>query len=92
MVEGENKWAQENNRPMTSHSLLQEIGFVVSEAASQGRDELNAKEIEFVKRISQGLVNECKIQLAVIPHLLPEEISEETVNQVLEEIQQSTQY
>ena len=88
MVEGENKWAQENNRPMTSYSLLEEIGFVVSEAAAQGRDELNAREIEFVKRISKGLVNECKIQVAAIPHLLPEEISEETANQILEDIEQ----
>jgi len=88
MVEGESKWAQENNRPMTSHSLLQEIGFVVSDAVAEGRDELNAKEIEFVTRISKGLINECKIQLAAIPHLLPEEISEETANQILDEIQQ----
>jgi len=88
MVEGENKWAQENNRPMTTHSLLEEIGFVVSEAAAEGRDELNAKEIEFVKRISEGLVNECRIQLAAIPYLLPEEISEETANQILEDIHQ----
>ncbi len=88
MTEGASIYQKYNNRPINTDSLLQEIGFVVSEAASQGRDELNAKEIEFVKRISQGLVNECKIQLAVIPHLLPEEISEETVNQVLEEIQQ----
>ena len=88
MVEGESKWAEKNNRPMTTHSLLQEIGFVVSDAVAQGRDELNAKEIEFVKRISKGLVNECQIQLAAIPHLLPEEISEETANQILEEIEQ----
>jgi len=88
MTEGASIWEKNVNRPINTHSLLQEIGFVVSEAAAEGRDELNAKEIEFVKRISQGLVNECKIQLAVIPHLLPEELSEETVNQVLEEIEQ----
>ena len=87
MAEGASKW-ENVNRPINTHSLLQEIGFVVSEAAAEGRTELNAKEIEFVKRISKGFVNECKIQLALVPHLLPEELSEETVNQVLEEIEQ----
>jgi len=87
MTEGASKW-ENNNRPINTTSLLQEIGFVVSEAAAEGRTELNAKEIEFVKRISKGFVNECKIQSGIIQYLLPEEISEETANKILEEIEQ----
>ena len=88
MAEGASIWEKNVNRPINTHSLLQEIGFVVSEAAAEGRTELNAKEIEFVTRISKGFVNECKLQLGMVPHLLPEQFSEETVNQILEKIEQ----
>ena len=87
MTEGSSIYQKYNNRPINTDSLLQEIGFVVSEAAAEGRTELNAKEIEFVTRISKGFVTECKLQLGVVPHLLPEQFSEETVNQILEKIE-----
>ncbi len=88
MVEGERKWDNEIHRPINTPLLLEEIGFVVSDAVAEGRDELNPKEIEYLVKIAQGLINECKIESSAIPHLLPEEISEETANHILKKVQQ----
>jgi hypothetical protein len=66
-------------------SLLVEIGAVVMHAVDEDRSELNAEEIEFIKRITKRMVKETKMQLGEIAHLLPEEIPQETVDQILRE-------
>ena len=64
-------------------SLLSEIYEVFGHAAEKGRDELNAEEIEYITRITKRMVKETKMQLGEIAHLLPEEIPQETVDEIL---------
>ncbi len=66
-------------------SLLKEIAGVVVQAADQGRDELNWEEIEFIKKYANRLVKEANMELADVAYLLPEEIPQETVVQILKE-------
>jgi len=64
-------------------SLLSEIYKVFGHAAENGREELNAEEIEYITRITKRMVKETKMQLGEIAHLLPEEIPQEIVVQIL---------
>ncbi len=64
-------------------SLLIEIGAVVMHTVDEGRSELNAEEIEYITRITRRMIKETKMQLGEIAHLLPEEITQETVDKIL---------
>ncbi len=64
-------------------SLLSEIYGVIGHAAETGREHLNVEEIEYITRITKRMVKETKMQLGEIAHLLPEEIPEEAVVQIL---------
>ncbi len=66
-------------------SLLIEIGAVVMHTVDEDRSELNAEEIEYITRITKRMVKERKIQLGEIALLMPEEIPEEIVVQILKE-------
>ncbi len=66
-------------------SLLREIYEVFGHAAENGREELNAEEIEYITRITKRMVKERKVQLGEIALLMPEEIPEEIVVQILKE-------
>ena len=64
-------------------SLLSEIYAVFGHAAESGREDLNEEEIEYISRITSRMIKETKMQLGEIAHLLPEEIPQETVDQIL---------
>ncbi len=70
---------------VSTDTILSEINAVIGHAAENGRDELNAEEIEYIRRITKRMVKERKIQLGEIALLLPEEIPEEIVVQILKE-------
>ena len=63
--------------------FMKEIGGIVAQAAEQGRDDLNWEEIEFIKKFANRLVKEANMELAAVAYLLPEEIPQETVVQIL---------
>jgi len=63
--------------------FMKEIGGIVAQAADQGRDELNWEEIEFIKKFANRLVKKANMELADVAYLLPEEIPQETVVQIL---------
>ena len=63
--------------------FMKEIGGIVAQAAEQGRDDLNWEEIEFIKKFANRLVKEANMELAAVAYLLPEEIPQETVIQIL---------
>ncbi len=63
--------------------FMKEIGGIIAQAADQGRDELNWEEIEFIKKYANRLVKEANMELADVAYLLPEEIPQETVVQIL---------
>ena len=65
--------------------FMKEIGGIVTQATEQGRDELNWEEIEFIKKFANRLVKEANMELADVAYLLPEEIPQETVVQILKE-------
>jgi len=67
----------------STDSLLIEIGAVVMHTVDEGRSEFNAEEIEYITRITKRMVKETKMQLGEIAHLLPEEIPQETVDEIL---------
>ncbi len=64
-------------------SLLSEIYEVFGHAAESGREDLNEEEIEYITRITTRMIREKKMQLCEIVHLLPEEIPQEIVVQIL---------
>ncbi len=64
-------------------ALLIEIGAVVMHTVDEGRSEFNAEEIEYITRITKRMVKETKMELGEIAHLMPEEIPEEIVAQIL---------
>jgi hypothetical protein len=64
-------------------ALLIEIGAVVMHTVDEGRREFNAEEIEYITRITKRMVKETKMQLSEIALLMPEEIPEEIVVQIL---------
>ncbi|HSB49789.1 MAG TPA: hypothetical protein VLC72_00465 [Nitrosopumilaceae archaeon] len=66
-------------------ALLVEIGAVVMHAVDEERNELNTEEIEYITGITKRMVKETKMQLGEIAHLLPEEIPQETVDQILKD-------
>ncbi len=66
-----------------SDALLIEIGAVIMHTVDEGRSELNAEEIKYITRITKRMVKETKMQLGEIAHLLPEEIPQETVDEIL---------
>ncbi len=68
---------------VSTDAILSEINAVIGHAAESGRDELNAEEVEFIKGITKRMVKETKMQLSEIAHLLPEEISQEALVQIL---------
>ena len=70
---------------VSTDTILSEINAVIGHAAENGRDELNAEEIEYIRRITKRMVKERKVQLGEIALLLPEEIPEEIVVQILKE-------
>ncbi len=72
-------------RLLSTDLLLSEIGSVIANAVDNGRDQLNQNETEFIIRITKRMVKECRIHLAHIPNLLPEEIPEEIVEEILKE-------
>ncbi len=63
--------------------FMKEIAGVVVQAAEQGRDELNWEEIVYIKKFANRLVKEANMELADVAYLLPEEIPQETVIQIL---------
>jgi len=60
-------------------SLLSEINAVFGHAAENGREELNADEIQYITRITKRVVKETKMQLSQIALLMPEEIPQEAL-------------
>jgi len=64
-------------------ALMTEIAAVVMHTVDEGRSELNAEEIEYITRITKRMVKEAKMQLGAIALLMPEEIPEEIVVQIL---------
>ncbi len=64
-------------------SLLREIYEVFGHAAENGREELNAEEIEYITRITKRMVKETKMESGKIALLMPEEIPQEIVVQIL---------
>ncbi len=64
-------------------TILSEINAVIGHSVENGRDELNAEEIEYITRITKRMVKETKMQLSEIAYLMPEEIPEEIVAQIL---------
>ncbi len=63
--------------------LLIEIGAVIIHTVDEDRSELYAEEIEYITRITKRMVKERKVQLGEIALLMPEEIPEEIVAQIL---------
>jgi len=72
-------------RLLSTDVLLSEIGSVIANAVENGQDQLNQNDTEFIIRITKRMVKECRIHLAHIPNLLPEEIPEEIVEEILKE-------
>jgi len=72
-------------RLLSTDVLLSEIGSVIANAVENGQDQLNQNDTEFIIRITKRMVKECRIHLAHIPNLLPEEVPEEIVEEVLKE-------
>ncbi|HSB49790.1 MAG TPA: hypothetical protein VLC72_00470 [Nitrosopumilaceae archaeon] len=68
---------------VSTDSILSEINAVIGHAAENGREELNVEEIEYISGITNRMVKETKMQLGEIAHLLPEEIPQETIVQIL---------
>ncbi len=64
-------------------ALLIKIGAVVMHTVDEGRSEFNAEEIEYITRITKRMVKETKMQLGEVALLMPEEIPEEIVTQIL---------
>ncbi len=67
----------------STDTILSEINAVIGHAAENGHDELNAEEIEYITKITKRMVKERKVQLGEIALLMPEEIPEEIVAQIL---------
>ncbi len=70
-------------KQVSTDTILREINAVIGHAAEKGRDELNAEEIEYITRIIKRMVKDRKVQLGEIALLMPEEIPEEIVVQIL---------
>jgi len=68
---------------VSTDTILIEINAVIGHAVENGHDELNAEEIEYITRITKRMVKETKMQLGEIALLMPEEIPEEIVVQIL---------
>ena len=68
---------------VSTDSILSEINAVIGHAAENGREELNAEEIEYISGITNRMVKETKMQLGEIALLLPEEIPQETIVRIL---------
>ncbi len=68
---------------VSTDTILSEINAVIGHAAENGRDEINAEEIEYITRITKRMVKETKMELSEVVHLMPEEIPEEIVVQIL---------
>ena len=68
---------------VSTDTILSEINAVIGHAAENGRDEINAEEIEYITRITKRMVKETKMQLNEIALLMPEEIPEEIVVEIL---------
>ena len=66
-------------------ALLVEIGAVVMHAVDEERNELNTEEVKYITGITKRMVKETKMQIGEIAHLLPEEIPQETVDQILKD-------
>jgi len=64
-------------------SLLSEIYAVFGHAAESGREDLNEEEIEYITRITTRMVKETKMKLSHIALILPEEMPQEIVVQIL---------
>ena len=64
-------------------SLLREIYEVFGHAAENDREELNAEEIEYITRITKRMIKETKMESGKIALLMPEEIPQEIVVQIL---------
>ena len=60
-------------------SLLSEINAVFGHAAENGRNELNAEEIQYIAGITQRTIKETEMQLSEIALLMPEEIPQEAL-------------
>ncbi len=64
-------------------SLLVEIGAVVMHVVDENRNELSNEEIKYIIGITRRMLKETKMQLGEIALLMPEEIPEEVVVQIL---------
>ncbi len=69
----------------STDALLVEIGAVVMHAVDEERDELNPEEVDYITGITKRMVKETKMQLSEIAHLLPEEIPQETVDEIFKD-------
>ncbi len=68
---------------VSTDTILSEINAVIGHAAENGRGDINAEEIEYITRIIKRMVKETKMQLSEVVHLMPEEIPQEIVVQIL---------
>ena len=64
-------------------SLLSEIYAVIGHAAESDRVHLNVEEIEYIKRITKRMIKETKMASSNIALIMPEEIPQEIVVQIL---------
>ena len=64
-------------------SLMSEIYGVVAHAAESNREHLTVEEIEYIKRITKRMIKDTKLESSKIALLLPEEIPQEIVVQIL---------
>ncbi len=71
------------NQVFGTDSLLIEIGAVVMHTVDEGRNELNPEEIEYITRITRRMIKETKMESSKIALLMPEEIPQEIVVQIL---------
>ncbi len=70
-------------KEVSTDSVLSEINAVIGHAAENGHDELNAEEIEYITRITKRLVKDTKMESGKVALLMPEEIPQEIVVQIL---------
>jgi len=61
---------------VSTDTILSEINAVIGHAAENGRDDINAEEIEYITRIIKRMVKETKMQLSEVAHLIPDQIHE----------------
>ena len=70
---------------VSSDTILSEINAVIGHAAENGRNELNAEEIEYITRITKRMVKDTKMQLGgVLQRLDGIQMEQSIIHQIKE--------